>query len=85
VGDEDTESVLHVSTDGRLERVEIMRWELEGLDGSPGYLKSIAELAGEEREFKGYRIPTEVRLISRAGTPQENPFFEARVLSADYQ
>ena len=85
VGDEETESVLHVSTDGRLERVEIMRWELEGLDGSPGYLKSIAELAGEEREFKGYRIPTEVRLISRAGTPLENPFFEATVLSADYQ
>ena len=85
VGDEDTESVFHVSVDGRLERVEIMRWELEGLDGSPGYLKSIAEVVGEEREFEGYRVPTQVRLISKAGTPQENPFFEATILSADFQ
>ena len=85
VGDEETESVLHISADGRLERVEIMRWEVAGLDGSPEYLKSIAEVVGEEREFEGYRVPTQVRLISKAGTPQENPFFEATILSADYQ
>jgi hypothetical protein len=85
VGDEETESVLFVADDGRLERVEILRWEAEGLDGSPQYLKSVAEVAGEEREFEGYKVPIQIRLISKAGTAQENPFFEATLLSADYQ
>jgi hypothetical protein len=62
-----------------------MRWEVEGLDGSPQYLKSIAEVLGDDREVEGYRIPTQIRLTSKAGTAQENPFFEATLISADYQ
>jgi hypothetical protein len=85
VGDEETESVIHVSPDGALERVEVMRWEVDGLNGSPEYLRSVAEVLGEEGEFEGYRIPTRILLTSKVGTPQENPFFEATVLSAGYQ
>jgi hypothetical protein len=85
VGDEETESVIHVSPDGALERVEVMRWEVDGLNGSPEYLRSVAEVLGEEGEFEGYRIPIRILLTSKVGTPQENPFFEATVLSAGYQ
>ena len=84
VGDEETESIIHVSPDGRLESLEMMRWEVDGLDGSPEYLKSVADVTGEEREFGGYIVPSRVRLTSKVGTPQENPFFEATILSADY-
>jgi hypothetical protein len=85
IGNEETESTIHVAPDGALERVEIMRWEVDGLEGSPEYLLSVAEVSGEEGEFDGYRIPTQICLTSKVGTPQENPFFEATLLSADYQ
>lgn len=84
VGDEETTSIVEVGPDGRLERLETMRWEVEGVEGSPAYLPSVAE-PEEERRFDGYTIPTRIRLVSKVGTPKENPFFEATVLSADYQ
>jgi hypothetical protein len=85
VGSEETASVVHVTTDGRLEKVETMRWEVEGLEGPPEYLPSVAETLGEERQFGGYTVPTKIRLTSKVGTPKENTFFEATILLADHQ
>jgi len=44
----------------------------------------VGDQIGEERTFGGYTVPTVCSAISKAGTPQENPFFEAVIDQADF-
>src|SRR3990172_9324149 len=37
VGEEDVSPAITVGEDGRLERIEMMRWDEQGPDGTPGY------------------------------------------------
>jgi hypothetical protein len=84
VDDERLAPVLTIAEDGRLTRIEMQRWDTEGLGGAPGYVLWVGEVLGEERTFEGYTIATRVRATARAGTPQANEFFEALVTDAVY-
>ena len=85
VGSEQLALLVVVAPDGRLERVEMPRWDAEGLDGKPGYVLWIGDELTEERTFGGYTIPVRMRATKRAGTPQADSFFEAEIKSAQYQ
>lgn len=84
VGSEQLALVLFVALDGRLERVEMQRWDPEGLDGKPGYVLWIGDQLTEERTFGGYTIPVRMRATKRAGTPRADSFFEAEIKSVQY-
>lgn len=77
--------VLSIADDGRPRRIEMQRWDAEGLSGTPGYVPWAGEVLGEERTFGGYTIATRVRATARAGTPQAHEFFEAVVTDAQYR
>jgi len=85
VGSEQLVLVLSVAIDGRLERIEMQRWDPEGLDGKPGYVLWVGDQLTEERTFGGYTIPVRMRATRRAGTPLADSFFEAEIKSAQYQ
>lgn len=85
IGAEKLSPVLKISPDGKLERTEMMRWEPEGLKGTPEYVLWIGVLMSEEQTFGGYTIPTKVSVTTRAGTPQENQFFEAVIKRAEFR
>ncbi|HJX18036.1 MAG TPA: DUF6544 family protein [Acidiferrobacterales bacterium] len=85
VGSEQLALQIVVASDGRLERVEMPRWDAEGLDGKPGYVLWIGDQLTEERTFGGYTIPVRMRATKRAGTPRADSFFEAEIKSAQYQ
>jgi hypothetical protein len=80
VGKEELTPTITVDPDGRLERIEMMRWDPD----ERKYFLHVGEVLGEEREFKGHTIPTRIILTSKAGTTQENPFFEAVVTTAEF-
>ena len=77
VGDEDVSPAITVGEDGRLERIEMMRWDEQGPNGAPGYVAWAVELSGD-RTFGAVTVPTVVRVTKRAGTPEADAFFEAR-------
>lgn len=77
--------LLTIADDGRPRRIEMQRWDAEGLDGTPGYVPWAGEVLGEERTFGGYTIATRVRATARAGTPQAHEFFEALITDAQYR
>lgn len=85
IGSEQLALVLTVALDGRLERIEMQRWDPEGLDGKPGYVLWVGDQLTEERSFGGYTIPVRMRATRRAETPLADPFFEAEIKSAQYQ
>jgi hypothetical protein len=85
VGSEQLALVIAVAPDGRLQRVEMPRWDSEGMDGKPGYVLWVGDQLTEERTFGGYTIPVRMRATKRAGTPQADAFFEAEITSALYQ
>jgi hypothetical protein len=85
VGGEQLALVISVAPDGRLERIEMPRWDTEGLDGKPGYVLWVGDQLTEERTFGGYTIPVRMRATRRADTPQADAFFEAEIKSAQYQ
>jgi hypothetical protein len=85
VGSEQLALVISVAPDGRLERIEMPRWDTQGLDGKPGYVLWVGDQLSEERTFGGYTIPVRMRATKRAGTPQADAFFEAEIKSAQYQ
>jgi len=85
VGSEQLALVLTVALDGRLERIEMQRWDTEGQDGKPGYVLWVGDQLTEERKFGGYTIPVRMRATRRAETPLADPFFEAEIKSAQYQ
>jgi hypothetical protein len=80
VGSEELAPTIKVAPDGRLERIEMMRWDPD--DGR--YVLYVGEVLGEERDFAGYTIPTKISLTSKVGTPEENTFFEAFVITAEF-
>jgi hypothetical protein len=84
IGDETLAPTFFVSSEGRLERIEMDRWDPQGLTGTPGYVPWVGDQIGEERTFGGITIPTVCRAIAKAGTPQENPFFDAVIDQADF-
>jgi hypothetical protein len=57
----------------------MMRWDPDERD----YVLYVGEVLGD-KEFKGYTIPDKILLTSWAGTPRENPFFEAVVTTAEF-
>jgi hypothetical protein len=85
VGSEQLALVITVAPDGRLERVEMPRWDSEGMDGKPGYVLWVGDQLTEERTFGGYTIPVRMRATKRADTTQADAFFEAEIKSAQYQ
>jgi hypothetical protein len=85
IGSEQLALLIAVAPDGRLERVEMPRWDAEGMDGKPGYVLWVGDQLTEERTFGGYTIPVRMRATKRAGTPQADAFFEAEIKSAQYQ
>ena len=84
IGTEELAPVLFITPEGRLERVEMNRWDAKGLTGTPGYVPWVGDQLGGEMTFGGHTVPTVLRAIAKAGTPQENAFFEAVIDSADY-
>jgi len=85
VGSEQLTLLISVAPDGRLERVEMPRWDAEGMDGQPGYVLWVGDQLTEEHTFGGYTIPVRMRATKRADTPQADSFFEAEIKSAQYQ
>jgi hypothetical protein len=85
VGSEQLALVISVAPDGRLERVEMQRWDSEGMDGKPGYVLWAGDQLTKEQTFDGYTIPVRMRATKRAGTSQADSFFEAEITSAQYQ
>ena len=85
VGSEQLTLLMSVAPDGRLTRVEMQRWDAEGLDGKPGYVLWVGDRLTEERTFGGYTIPVRLCATKRAGTPQADSFYEAEITSAQYQ
>jgi hypothetical protein len=77
--------VLTIADDGRLTRIEMQRWDTDGLSGTPAYVPWVGDSLGEETTFDGYTIATHVRATAKAGTPQANEFFEAVVTDAVYR
>jgi hypothetical protein len=84
IGTEELAAVLFLSPEGRLERVEMNRWDPKGLTGTPDYVPWVGDQLGEEKTFGGTTIPTTLRAIAKAGTAQENAFFEAVIETAEY-
>ncbi|MBS1246484.1 MAG: hypothetical protein H6R47_683 [Proteobacteria bacterium] len=85
IGSEQLALLISVAPDGRLERIEMPRWDAEGMDGKPGYVLWVGDQLTEERTFGGYTIPVRMRATKRADTPQADSFFEAEIKSAQYQ
>jgi hypothetical protein len=79
IGTEELTPTLTLDPDGRLERIEMMRWDPDERD----YVLYVGEVLGHKK-FKGHTIPGKILLTSRAGTPRENPFFEAVVITAEF-
>jgi hypothetical protein len=85
VGSEQLALLISVAPDGRLERIEMPRWDAGGLDGKPGYVLWVGDQLTEERTFGGYTIPVRMRATKRADTSQADAFFEAEIRFAQYQ
>lgn len=84
IGTEALTPELTIAEDGRLERVEMRRWALDGVGGQPGYALWVGDSMTEEKTFDGYTIVTRVRATSHAGTPQASPFITAVVTRAEF-
>lgn len=87
VGPYELAPTLHVAPNGRLLRIEMMRWDPAGPSGRPEEVRWVADGFDEtaEASFDGYTIPTTVRVTKNAGTPRVDTFFEARILTATYR
>jgi len=85
VGSEESSVLVVVAPGGQLERVEMMRWDSEGMGGRPGYVLWVAEMLDGEQSFGGYTLPKRVRVTKGAGTPQADSFFEATITAAEFR
>lgn len=85
VDDEHLAIDITVTTEGKLSRVRMMRWDPKGLTGSSEYVPWVGDSFKQEKTFQGYTIPVRVRAVAKAGTDQENAFFEAEFLKAAFQ
>lgn len=85
VGDEALTLELTVTPSGAVQRIAMMRWDPQGLDGTPAYVLWVADHIAAEGTFDGYTIPTRLLVTARAGTEQAHPFFEAVVHRASFR
>lgn len=85
VGDHELSPEIQVAPTGKLLRIEMMRWDPEGPSGKPEEVRWVVDGFGEEETFAGYTFPTTFRVTKNAGTAHLDTFFEAHILSADYE
>lgn len=76
---------LTVDAEGRLTRLRMMRWDAEGMDGTPGYVLWEADRFSDERTFGGYTLATRMIVTTRAGTERANAFFEPKIEGAAFR
>jgi hypothetical protein len=84
VDGEPVTTTLRIDRQGRLRHASLMRWREDAGGGAAGYARFDVELGGE-RTFGGYTIPAHLRAGWRLGEPDEFPFFEATLDSAEYR
>jgi hypothetical protein len=85
VDDEHLAIDITVTPEGKLSRIRMMRWDPKGFTGIPEYVPWVGDNFTQEKTFQGYTIPVRARAVSKAGTDQENAFFEAVFLKASFQ
>lgn len=83
VDGEPVTTTLRVDADGRLRHASLLRWR-DNAGSAPGYVRFDVELSGE-RTSGGYTVPAHMRAGWRLGEPDEFPFFDATVDSAEYR
>jgi hypothetical protein len=84
VDGEPVATTLRIDADGRLRHASLLRWRDDAGSGAPGYVRFDVELSGE-RTFGGYTVPAHMRAGWRLGEPDEFPFFDATVDTAEYR
>lgn len=82
IGSEELVPVLCVAPDGRLEQLEMQRWDP---DDPPGYVLWRADRLTAERSFGGYTLATAGRVTKYAGTPRAHAFFEFTITDMRFQ
>lgn len=85
VGDHELSPEIQVAPNGQILRIEMMRWDPEGPSGKAEEVRWVVDGFGEEETFAGHTVPTTFRVTKNAGTPHLDTFFEAHILSADYE
>lgn len=73
VGTEELAPVLFVAPDGRLEALEMQRWDPAD---PPGYVLWRGDHLAGERTFGGYRLATTGHVMKHAGTARAHSFFD---------
>lgn len=84
VDGEPVTTALQIAPDGRLLHASLMRWRDDAGNGAPGYVRFDVELSGE-RTSGGYTVPVHLRAGWRLGEPDEFPFLDATLDSAEYR
>jgi hypothetical protein len=85
VDGEPVTTTLRIDADGRLRHASLMRWRDDaGGGGAPGFVRFDVELSGE-RTFGGYTVPAHLRAGWRLGEPDEFPFYDVTVDTAEYR
>lgn len=84
IGGEPVTATLRIDAGGRLLHASLMRWRDDAGRGAPGYVRFDVEFSGE-RTFGGYTVPGHLRAGWRLGEPDEFPFFDATLDSAEYR
>ncbi len=85
VGDHELSPEIQVAPNGQILRIEMMRWDPEGPSGKAEEVRWVVDGFGEEETFAGHTFPTTFRVTKNAGTAHLDTFFDARILSADYE
>lgn len=85
VGGEQSSILVVVRDSGEPERIEMLRWDSEGMDGRPGYVLWVADGMDAWQSVGGYTLPKRIRVTRRAGTPTADPFFEAAITAAVFR
>lgn len=85
VGEHELAPEIQVAPDGRLLRIQMMRWDPSGPSGKAEEVRWVVEGFEDEETFGGHRLPTAFRVTKNAGTAHLDTFFEARVSGLDYQ
>jgi len=75
-------AVISVAPDGRLERIEMPRWDAEGLDGKPGYVLWVGDQLTEER--RSAAIPSRCAFAPPGGPTRPRQIRSSRRKSSPY-
>jgi hypothetical protein len=82
IGAEQLAPVLFVAPDGRLEALEMRRWDPED---PPGYVLWRGDHLSGERTFGGYRVATAGHVMKHVGTARAHSFFDFTVTDMRFQ